>query len=395
MIRSSFIFLLCFISISIFAQPNRGEVSFVGNKFIWTGTEEAFVPNYLMIEMFADDLSQVNEKNLDAFIQEFTLEHGFNGLHVPVMGQWFHIGQKSVSSNDSIPDEQTFQKLKLIINKMYEAGGCTHLWLWGDAQRNQTAASTKGGIMGKQEKVLLDKIAEELGPLHGWSMSYGFDLWEWVSEAELDAWYNYMWSKPNCNHLLGARASKNKLDQLSEQMDYASYEYHKPWYNELRKMINKRPDKPSFSEDRYRIRNPSKYPDKDYNAEETRRGLWHHTMAGGIAAIWGNLIDDGKYENKELINTFFTFWNVKKRFHKDMEASSNGSTYCLGKAGKYYVFYQENTSSITCKTEEGEYQGIAVDTLKPYQEIDLGRIAKDIYNFKAPYKSDWAIYLSK
>ena len=378
-----------------YAQKNRGEVGVKGNKFIWTNTGEAFVPNYLMMEMFANDLSEVTEENLNAFIKEFFVGHGFNGVHVPVMGEWFHIGNKKVDAEDEVPDPKTLAKLKMIITKVYEAGGCTHLWMWGDAQRNQTAASTKGGIMGAQEKTLLDDIAKELGPLPGWSLGYGFDLWEWVNEAQLNEWHNYLWNKPNWNHLLGARASKNELDQISENLDYASYEYHKPWHPQLREMIEKRPDKPSFSEDRYRIRYPSKYPDKDYDAEETRLGLWHHTMAGGIAAIWGNLIGNGIYENKESIRTFFTFWNKKKRFHADMEAKVHGNTFSLEAKEKYYAFYQENTKSIECEIEGKSMKVLAVDVLKPYKEIKMGKTSGGNYIFNAPYQSDWVLYIAK
>ncbi|MFW5645527.1 MAG: hypothetical protein ACOCZL_06405 [Bacteroidota bacterium] len=136
-------------------------------------------------------------------------------------------------------------------------------------------------------------------------MGYGFDLWEWVSEEELDAWYDYMWSKKGWNHLLGARSQKNELEQISEKMDYSSYEYHKPWYDDLVVMIDTHPEKPSFSEDRYRIRHPGKYHERDYDEEETRRGLWHHAMAGGVAAIWGNLEEDGVYSNKVQFKMLF------------------------------------------------------------------------------------------
>lgn len=371
---------------------NRGEVSTYKQKFIWSGTMEAFVPNYLMIDMLTSDLSEITEGILDEFIAEFMGKHGFNGLHVPVYGQWFHIGEKKITRDDSIPDPRTFEKLKMIITKVYDAGGCTHLWAWGDAQRNQTARSTVHGIMGKEEKKVMDMICEELGPLRGWTMGYGFDLFEWVTEEELDEWHNYMWSKPGWDHLLGARSFKNKLEPISEKMDYISYEYHKPWYDELVTMIDTRPEKPSFSEDRYRIRHPSKYPEKDYDADETRRGLWHHTMAGGVAAIWGNLDGDGVYPNKEALKCFFTFWNNKKRFRKDMERDkSQTDGYCLREKDNYYVFYKENTSSVKYGFTGKPKKVIAVDTRKAYEEISLGKKKAGTYTFTAPYKSDWAL----
>ncbi len=368
------------------------NIGFYKNKFIWTKTNRAFVPNYIMIDIIGNNLELISETKLDAFILEFIEGHGFNGVHVPVFGQWFHIGDEKVTKKDTLPDERTFDKLAMMIQKVYSAGACTHIWLWGDASRNQTAKSTIDGIMGAQEKRVLDMIAERLGPLEGWTMGYGFDLWEWVNEEQLKEWHDYMWSKPGWNHLLGARSHKNQLDQIYEGLDYSSYEYHKPWYKELRTMITKRPQKPSFSEDRYRIRHPSKYPEKDYDADETRRGLWHHTMAGGVAAIWGNLDGDGIYPNKKALKCFSVFWNDKDRFKKDMIVDNTITDgYCLRESDRYYVFYKENTQILNYSIDGAQKQVIAVDTRKQYKEINLGTKGAGSYVFKAPGESDWAV----
>ena len=396
----------------------RGEVGIYKDKFIWTGTGEAFVPNFIMMEALTrnlrpaeseafkelnfpfktgnyTDLRFVTEKNLNEFIDEFIYGHGFNGVHVPVFGQWFHIGDNDVTINDSVPDPETFEKLALIIRKVYEAGGSTYIWIWGDHQRKWTSKSTKDGIMGREEKLVMDMIAEKLGPLNGWFMGYGFDLHEWVTGAEIQEWHSYMWSKPGWNKLLGARDGHvNKLTQFYEGLDFSSYEFHKPWYDELIKMINKRPSKPSFSGDRYRIRRspPSRWPDKDYSEEETRRGLWHHTMAGGVGAIWGNLDGNGIYANKDELKCFSVFWNDNKRFRKNM-VTDNSQTdgYCLRESDQYYVFYKEDTNVVKYTFSGKRKNVIAVDTRKAYQEISLGKKSSGEYVFRAPYPSDWAL----
>ncbi|MCZ6595750.1 MAG: hypothetical protein O6943_12675, partial [Bacteroidetes bacterium] len=141
------VFIAFFLSIyfaqSSFSHPNeRSEVGTYKNKFIWTGTGQAFVPNYIMIGMLSSNLDEITEENLEKFIDEFMHGHGFTGVHVPVSGQWFHIGERRVTKNDAEPDIRTYDKLAMIIQKVYEAGGCTHIWLWGDDERNQTAKST-------------------------------------------------------------------------------------------------------------------------------------------------------------------------------------------------------------------------------------------------------------
>jgi hypothetical protein len=396
---------------------DRGEIGVYKNKFIWTGTGQAFVPNYIMIDALTrnirpdeamafselnfpfqtgnySDLRFITEENLDQFIQEFMHGHGFNGVHVPVYGQWFHIGENLVTVDDTVTDPETFEKLAMIINKVYDAGGSTYLWVWGDHDRRWTPKSTKGGIMGEQEKRVMDMIAEKLGPLNGWMMGYGFDLWEWVSGEELKKWHDYMWAKPGWNKLLGARADKNKLNQIYEGLDFSDYEWHKPWYDELVAMVDARPNKPSLSGDRYRIRNnpPSRWPEKDYNEEETRRGLWHHIMAGGVGAIWGNMDGTGVYSNKDQLKCFSVFWNDRNRFKKDMEPdNSRTDGYCLREGDKYYVFYKEDTDKLMYGFDGRTKKVVAVDTKKPYQEIDLGRMKPGDHVFNAPHVSDWAI----
>ncbi|MFC4870860.1 hypothetical protein [Negadavirga shengliensis] len=375
-------------------SQDRGEVGTYKDKFIWTGTGKAFVPNYMMIDVLGKGLHEISETDMDFFVAEFMEGHGFNGVHVPVFGRWFHIEDNRVTAADSVPDARTFEKLEMIIRKVYQAGGSTYLWMWGDAERGWTSKSSRDGIMGLQERQLLDQIAEKLGPVKGWMLGYGFDLWEWVSEEELKTWRDYLWSKPDWNHLLAARASKNKLDQIYEGLDFSDYEYHKPWYDDLVAMKQARPQKPSFSGDRYRVRNnpPSKWPEKDYNEEETRRGLWQHTMAGGIGAIWGNLDGDGRYGNKEQIKCFFVFWADKNRFRSDMEVDNSLSDgFGLRSGNELLVYYKEETRKIKYNLVGGPKKVVAVDARKSYEEIELGIKENGDHVFSAPYTSDWVL----
>ena len=394
LLLSCLVLILLVTGVLALYRNDRGEVGTYKNKFIWTGTGKAFVPNYIMIDVLSGKLNEITEENLDSFIDEFIHGHGFTGVHVGVAGQWFHIGDSKITANDTVPDIRTFEKLALIIEKVYQAGGCTHIWLWGDDQRDQTPKSTRDGVMGRQDKMILNMIAQKLGPLKGWTMGYGFDLFEWTNEQQLSEWHDYMWSKPGWNHLLGARSNKNELNQISEKMDYSSYEYHKPWYDTLRVMINKRPSKPSFSEDRYRIRNnpPSKWPEKDYNEDETRRSLWHHTMAGGIAGIWGTLDGDGIYGNKDALKCFSIFWNDKKRFKKDMVVDNDATNgYGLRESDTHYVVYKEDTDKVAYVFKGKAKRVVAVDTKKKYKEIELGKLKAGDHIFEAPYVSDWAM----
>lgn len=133
----------------------------------------------------------------------------------------------------------------------------------------------------------------------------------------------------------------------------------------------------------------------------TRRGLWHSTMAGGAANIWGNLLNprpDGMshpYPNKDQILTWSRFW--ENRFRKELvRDNSLTDGMCLKIPGKQLIFYKENTNSIQIDTSElkGAIRGIAVDACRDYKEIEIdGLKAKSDQIFKTPSRSDWAVII--
>ncbi|HEY8503237.1 MAG TPA: hypothetical protein VIL46_01555, partial [Gemmataceae bacterium] len=242
-------------------------------------------------------------------------------------------------------------------------------------------------------------IAARLGPLPGWTMGYGFDLWEWADGGELAEWHRHLHAHFGWPHLLGARASKNKLDQLTEALDYSSYEQHRPDYATYVRTIERRPEKPSFSEDRFRIRE-SGYPEKDYDMERKRRGLWHSAMAGGVANIWGCLLGEGgdggpalPYPDPHAIRTYAEFF--RHRFLNDLRRDNTLTDgVCLRTPDSgHFLFYKEETDSLRMDLAAmpGPRRAVAIDTRKPYREIDLGRLEPRRQEWKAPHRSDWAI----
>jgi hypothetical protein len=382
-----------------------GFVTHVGNKWARPrgseGKLEAFVPQYVMYD--GPDQFYRKPERIDAHVRSALVEHGFTGFHVPVLCRWFDLEREQsseIDSEDPTPDPRTFEALELLITKVHAAGGVVHLWAWGDDQRGQTPA--KWGINGQVDQRLQRYIAARLGPLPGWTMGYGFDLWEWVDGNQLTAWHQYLHAHFGWPHMLGARASKNELDQLSESLDYSSYEQHRPDYAIYVRTIQRRPAKPSFSEDRFRIRE-SVYPEKDYDLAQTRRGLWHSAMAGGVANIWGYLLPDRTeqpnhgpsfpYSDPHAIRTYAAF--VRGRFLVDLTPDNTLTDgVCLrDSARQHLLFYKEDADSLRMDLSQmdGDQPAVAVDTRKPYREIDLERLQPSAQTWKAPYPSDWAI----
>lgn len=394
--------------------PNPGKAGFMtnyGGKWGRLGVDEAFVPQFVMY----DDPFEIMQhpKQIDEDIRVFFAEHGFNGFHTSVSCRWFDITQPAsdkINSTDPNPDPRTFEMLELLITKTRNAGGVVHIWAWGDDQRKMTVV--RWGINGKVDKRLQRYICARLGPLPGWSMGYGFDLQEWVKKEDMAAWHKYMQEHLGWFHFLGARAPE--LETIYSGLDYSSYQKWRPDYDTYVQAIEKlSPGKPVFFEDRFRVRKDV-YPEKDYSLEMTRKGLWHSTMAGGAANIWGYWLTDtgrgasGPYPNKDQILTYSKFF--RNRFRKEMVRDNSVTDgVCLTitarkktKAGgettaplvnTHYVFYKENASSVkTDMSGMGERRpGIVIDTNKPYQEINMGLLDPVDQTWQAPYESDWAI----
>jgi hypothetical protein len=378
--------------------PNPGVPGFMtnfGSKWGWLGTDQAFVPQYVM---YSDPTVYYrNPGRIRADIHTFFTEHGFNGFHTSVLCRWFDFDKQRYNEIDSPspnPDPRTFEALELLIRRVRAAGGVVHIWAWGDEQRKMTPK--KWGLNGEVDRRLQRYICARLGPLPGWSMGYGFDLQEWVRDKDLRTWHKYMHDHLGWFHFLGGRAPD--LEQICDGLDYSSYQQHRPDYDLYVKAIEQYPDKPTFLEDRFRVRK-NVYPKKDYDFDMTRRGLWHSTMAGGAANIWGSLLNpnpfsmSNPYPNKNQILTWSRFW--KDRFLKELvRDNSLSDAVCLKAPGKMLIFYKEDTKSIRMDLGElrGAIEAIAVDTCRDYKEIAIsGLNSRTDQVFKAPARSDWAV----
>jgi Domain of unknown function (DUF5060) len=407
--------------VTIVANPRtdaHGFLQKVGNKWGWAGTENVFVPQLAMWGYLAgSDSPQVfgNQPELvDRKIEQFLGEHGFNGFHLAVIGgRWFDFDAASdrVESTMTDPAPRTFEALELLITKTHAAGGLVHIWPWGDHSRSQTPRSLKGGIGGAADQRLQRYIAARLGPVPGWSMGYGFDLDEWVKASPVKAWHDAMHRHMGWSHFLGGRpmgprrgTDHSGRAQWNKGLDYSSYEHHRPTYEVYLAALQAIPGQPVMSEDRFRVRT-GRYPEKDYSEELTRRGLYHSTMAGGVANIWGihpDLGPGGVYSNKDLIRTYSMFFHDKGRFLADMtpanQLSDDADTrVLLSQDAQSFVLYREKAAAmqIDLSALPGSLPAVAVDARKPYSEISLGDLPAQAQTIRLPTVSDWVVAVGR
>lgn len=429
----------------------HGFIRKFGNKWGWQGTETAFVPQYVMgkeLDAFNnEERHQVDKAKIEGEINEFIDGHGFTGFHLPVQGRWFDINGHAKGKHD--PDPRTYEVLEAIITAVHARGGACHLWMWDkDARGAKNGPRTiLGTPMNEIDRRNLRYLAARLGPIPGWSIGYGYDTENmWASPDELTAWKGFLKTHFGWDHFVGTRVGFDESGargrpginrarpQLNEKFnapvadrftawlggDYIGYTSYRPLYDRYVAVIEHHPDRPSMEEDRFRIRNAEQWTHKDYDAELTRKGLWHSAMAGGVANIWGYLLPDadqggsqpydrGGIELKEIIKTYATFFRDKKRFRKEFVRDDRVSDPRSGTTEKpkpadisvclrdpdnaHFVVYKENTDSVGMNLANmpNSQPAVAVDTKAHYKEIDLGVLVPGKHDWKTPYASDWAI----
>jgi len=436
-------------------EKANGFMTHFGSKWGWQGTQEAFLPQYVMgknLDAYYDgDAGCVSEAKIEQDIQEFVVEHGFTGFHLQGQGRWFSLTGRP--GEDPNPDPRTYEVLETIICKVYEQGGACHIWMWGkDTGRDGDGPRAMvGGPMTAADRRNLRYLAARLGPIPGWSIGYGYDTENlWASPEELEAWKEYLHAHCGWHHFVGARVGFDEKglygefgkgipkpplndkynapvgDEYTAWLggDYTGYTSYRPLYDRYVRVLEHRADKPSFEEDRFRLREAPQWTHKDYSPELTVRGLWHSAMAGGVANIWGNLLPDdnrggsqsynhGDVHIKSRIKTYATFFRDKRRFRRDLvrdniladpyEGTNEAPdappiSVCLRAAeNDRFIFYKEQATAVGMDLShmKGPAPAVAVDTRRIYQEIDLGLLTPTKQKWLAPYSSDWAIAVGR
>lgn len=150
-------------------RPNPDVPGFItkyGSKWGRLGIDQAFLPQYVM---YCDPPTFYgNPDRIDADIQTFFVEHGFNGFHIAVVCRWFDLDEQrshEITSSSPNPDLHTFEAVELLLQKVHAAGGVVHIWAWGDEQRRMTPK--KWGLNGEVDRRLQRYICSRLGPLPG------------------------------------------------------------------------------------------------------------------------------------------------------------------------------------------------------------------------------------
>ncbi len=325
-----------------------------------------------------------------AYIQE-ALDHGSNAIFFQVCNQWFAKDAVGYDDHDSEdPDPATFATLERVIAEAHAEDVHVVLWAWGDEQRKWTPKGV-GGINGVPDRRLQRYIAARLAPLPGWSMSYGFDLGEWVSGSQTDSWAAYLHQRMGWPHLLWARKhTGSSLDALSND-DRPEDDFYAVARNRLGK------GRPVVFERRFAY-----LRDGVWDTPTTRRCMWQFAMAGGAVGWWGfyagKYSQDGPYSDADTLRTHLRFWTGGQRYLLDYTiANERSDGWALASDDLCnFVFYKQDSDSVQVDLQgAGEpLRLVAVNTAAAYTEIDLGTFAPGVHVIDLSDHggtSDWAI----
>lgn len=326
--------------------------------------------------------------------------HGMDALFVAMNNNWFAFGADAWQDHDSeVPSLESFEVLETLILRAFERGLSVHIWAWGDEERGWTPIGV-GGINGEAGRRLQRYIAARLGPLPGWTMSYGFDLNEWVAPAQVRSWWSYMHAHLGWPRLLMARESQADVSDPFFEFDLGAHPLDVVSSDE-------RPEEDFFTNARTlleREASPVLYErrflhtrDGIWDLTTTRRAMWQLTLAGAAGGVWGVLWNDGEpYLETAPLYTHGRFWRDRLALDLDRANLLNDDAVTIeltDAAATRLVVYAEDVDRVPLDVSgmNASRHAIAIDTTRPYEEIDLGELAAEDGIWEAPYLSDWVV----
>lgn len=406
-------------TIEVGPRGNADHKGFIGGstekRWVWSdGT--VFVPQVVSVRgppAFRDTPSQI-----DTWIANWVgtgSTHGFTGLHTILQGHLWQADEHRTSTvtAGAEPHLANFAAYEDLIWKVYDAGGHVAFFWFGEDVENSASIDLPGGANGLEDERAQRYLAARLGPVPGFTFTYGHDLFEWATDAMITTWAGNLDGWFGWNHLKAARGDTNAYTRTSAAGDYTSWEWWEPTYQDyLDHITNADAGEPVFSEDRFRV--TSDASGKNYTEEQTRRGLYHSFFAGGVANSWANattsgyddvtnfVVDSDDYANPHWILNYLLF--VSDRFSLTAvrdNTLTNADAFCLkdDTAGRR-MFYREAAGSVDVDlTGMASIQtAVAVDTIAAtYTEIDISGdlTAGQDNTWTAPSTTDWAILVEE
>jgi len=379
-------------------------------KFYVRGWEKSIVPAWCMMPDISRNSTgePTAESVIDEWIANNIDETGFLGAHnfgpANIWYDWDCDGTRAGCTSEE-PDPRTFRAYEDLMIKLYGHGAFVHIWLFWDCARDKCDRYHDDTAL--QER-MRHYLADRWGAVPNWMIGEGFDNFEDDDTAFADKWYHDISDRLAWPHFIGMRSYHNSYDMICTECNYLSWENVEMTYDRWVSSYDTA-DRPSFEEDRYRVRDEGRPKDipPDRLDMMLRDYLWPQVMSGGVGAVYGYLIGAPDHysltegypaEWNAAIQAWHDFWYASgadpaHRFLGDMERCNDltsGRGLCV--RGRAYVFYAEATTSITFDLSGLSAAGpaVAMDTWTG-EMVDLGTLGPADTAFTAPHESDWVV----
>jgi MYXO-CTERM domain-containing protein len=313
--------------------------------------------------------------DVDAYL-DAAERHGSNTVFALIANDW--------QTGDD-PNRATFEVLEKAIARASGRGMAMHIWAWGDAERGWVP---NGGVNGEPDRRLQRYLAARLGPVVGWTMGYGFDLFEWVTPSQVKSWRDYLMARLGWEHLLWAR-HENSFVPTGLDVYATDKRLEAGFYDEA--VADLAGGLPVIYERRFAY-----LRDGVWDMQTTRRARWQLAIAGGAGAIWGHYPPGctayvaGDYPNPEQLRTHRRFWDKHLRLGMERDNAVTSAGWALRQGTGHTVVYAQDVSALTL-TLGASGPAIAVNARQDYAELDLGVLPAGSHTVTLPAQSDWAI----
>lgn len=397
---------------SVLAGPNtdplrRGFFGNSGNKFTRQDADGVAQAVQLFVYMNEDDYETTgadgqfntifgNVTTVRAYLDEVKAA-GCTHVHVHVNNHWFELGNLAYTTHTSEdPDPATFAILETILDEAALRGLSVHFWPWGDndAGRLWTQVGVGTGINGDADTRLWKYIAARLGAIPNWTSGYGFDVYEWVTPAQITTWADSVHSYLDTayRHLLCAR------DRDEESCDVVSYgDGAAPLMAiglaslaTIIEDIDGDTARPHLYEERNTYQRTA-----SLTMEGTLRQRNRCMIAGGVGDWFGAFVGDSAYPNPEWLKTSHDFWESRFRAAMVRDAAISDGVGALRLADTSLVIvYVEGASTfdVDLSNAPGALAAVAVDCKAAYSEDSLGNLAAQSHTgINLGSTSDWLI----
>lgn len=272
----------------------RGEVVADGKRWRWEDGSDA-----TPIAVMAPALEELTFSRTDEWCDEFigpASAHGFTCAHLMFNGP--RHGTHALAGGVDDPQLNTglLDRLIYFAGAVYDRGGSTWGWWWGDEDSNWAPKDPLSGNVRRYNRTL----AAELGPVLGLLLGYCFDGWEgrhsWTRPRGLEAWFNdlqeaFLRQDGGHHHLLGARGGRGKTGEIDQLWRgpapwwFYSYEQWAPTWADLLAILEDAGG-PAASADRFRQRANMRSKDRTVAQQLL---LVEALLRLGIGGIFGNL----------------------------------------------------------------------------------------------------------